>query len=155
MPKGSRVDQDTIQRIISMTQTGSTQYEISEALGISVSTIGKYQKQNNVTPACHWGHGGLYSQNMTLAPKMEERPLDIPSGGKPLELDKLIVANKEYTIVGAGTNFKYVISTHGSQIRIDFGYSEPIEIDPKDILAFAEELVQVGKKLEEMKKNVW
>lgn len=143
MPK-KRYNDEVMERVRSMTENGFSQGQIGETIGVHATTVGKWQKKLGLKASNKW-HFGETAKKDGIQLKEEKPP-------KPKKKYTKVV-DKTIKFQGTATKYEYVIGMHSDLLKINPGYTAEIEIDLKDLVAFANELVDIAEAIEKMRSE--
>ena len=151
MAKGYRITEEQIATIKSMTANGATQIDIAEKVGLSKRSIANVQKNNHLKASTKWKFGETAEMDEVDKYKKVEKPIQNQKEIRKPEWVKL--TEKVVTLTGTMTKFEYTIGLHDKMLKVNPGYSEEIELDLKDLAAFANELMDMVDIISRMKKD--
>lgn len=143
MPK-KRYNDEVMETVRSMTEKGFSQERIGEKIGVHATTVGKWQKKLGLMASNKW-HFGETAKKDGIQLK-EEKP------HKPKKKYTRVV-DKTIKFQGTATKYEYVIGMHSDLLKINPGYTNEIEIDLKDLVAFANELIDITEVIEKMRSE--
>ena len=132
---------ETVRR---MTEEGYSQSRIAKEIGVHSTTIGHWQKKLKLKASNKWHFGESAKMEPIQLSEEKEKPT------KPSKKFTKIV-DKTLKLQGSTTKYEYVVGMHSDVLKINPGYSSDIEIDLKDLVSFANELMDVAEEIEKMR----
>lgn len=136
---------DEIYEIVrNMTENGCSQSQIGEKIGVHPTTVGKWQAKLELKASNKW-HFGETAKKEGIQLKEEKPP-------KPKKKYTTIV-DKTIKLQGATTKYEYTVGMHSDLLKVNPGYTAELEIDLKDLVAFANELIDVAEVIEAMRNE--
>lgn len=155
MPRGVKMSKEKIETLERMTREGYTQGQICEAVGFGVETVRKYQKIAGLKASNRWRYGESAEIRVPDLGGNEIIPLNPETVPQPVPGEWVQLTYKVIRLKGVRTNFDYEIGLFDTALKIKPGYSEDIEIDLKDLIAFGNEILDVAEKINELKGGKW
>ena len=141
MSRQSLIGEEMKNRIVELTLNGHRQKDIAHQTGYSLPTIRKIQKERCCEPLWN-SKSGAVPNFVKKEPKLD-----------PVEHNYTLINNKTLEVVGIGTQFVYTVSTKGKDLTINTGYCPEFAIDLKDLVNFANELMDVAQMAEQIRSN--
>lgn len=142
MPR--KISDEAIETIKKMTMEGAYQSKIGEVLGIHATTVGQYQKKLGLKASNKWHFGESASKE----------PLQLKEVKPPKPKKKWTnIVEKSVKLQGSQTKFEYSFGTNSKDLSIKTGYSNDVEIDMKDLVVFANELVDIAEMMSDLKSK--
>ena len=144
-----RISDETRDKIIKMSENGSTIGDIAYELGVSRSTVVNIRREKGFVS--DYNKGGVVSRTIpkVMLTSKEEKP------GNCEEAVYTVLNNKTVELVGIKTGYLYTASSKGDSMRIKTGYSDDIQIDYKDLVDFANEIFEIVEAVSKMKSDVF
>ena len=149
------ITEETKEAIRSMSLKKLTQGEIAEKLGVSVSSVRRYQNYDNI-PASNRYRGGAISSNywdtMTnISVKPVEDAVPVYQKKEPERHEYIAIADQIVTLTGNATNYIYTIGSKKDYVTITTNNEQDLIIDLKSLVAFGNEILDVAERLEKIK----
>ncbi|WP_458459316.1 hypothetical protein [Pseudobutyrivibrio sp.] len=144
MAKKKGLNDNEKEMIKKLTLEGKTQAEIGDMFGVSSTTIYYYQKKFNLKASNRW-HFGESAERLP-----DCGPVKVHVSEEEAQTWVQMVTHK-VLLNGRKTGFDYEIENNGISLTILTGYSDPFEIDIKDLVAFGNELLDVAETLCKLK----
>ena len=149
------ITEETKEAIRSMSLKKLTQGEIAEKLGVSVSSVRRYQNYDSI-PASNRYRGGMISSNygdsMTdISIKPVEDAVPVYQKKESERHEYVAIADQTVTLTGNATNYIYTICSKKDHVTITTNNEQDLIIDLKSLVAFGNEILDVAERLEKIR----
>lgn len=150
------ITEETKEAIRSMSLKKLTQVEIAEKLGVSISTVRRYQNYDNIPASNRFRGGMLSSKYGEPVTDISIKPVEVPVLEKkePEHRDYVTIADQIIALTGNVTSYIYTIGSKKDHVTITTNNEQDLIIDLKSLVAFGNEILDVAERLEKI-KNVW